>query len=642
MRKSLFLVSSAILFSFYSFGQDKVLGDFESGSSGWNLTGSNMPASIVDNPNPSGINTSSKVLKVKSLSNWSEDLNYNGGASFNFYTNPVLSFKVYVTDTIELSGRIDNSANWQQYLMFNEFPLNGGHTWSITGSDVGTWIEIKIDLGYWDNISNYDVVKLMTANNSQIDSFYIDDVKFLERSPKFDKNTIVPIFYDPVTTIKWVGHWEGDPTSPDVGSAKSYPFHIWKDGFSMLSTDTMLLSPNGYMAWPNDTIKNSSGGAAYILTEAGTRSSSLTFPLIPTEGVGSMSLKFDMAVLGKAYAAGLAPKVEVKFAESENWTTLTLSNLPSADSTWTTVTADITGASTYTSIKFTNELAHGTDTMEFWIDDITLLGTTTPTESIAPDGADGLRVVSVGGTLQLKLNSSPSAAWDVATWTVNPADTSATGDTCLIVDANGLVTGMHPKDTVMVFVTTIDGTNIKDTVFIKVQADTINVTKINISASASELNQTTTFAKLTATVEPANATVKTVTWSVDNTELATINVEGRLSATTNANGTVTVTAKANDQSGITATKTFTITGFETSVDKAADKAVSVVPNPVANTFTITGAEVKTVQIVNVAGSLVKSVDDATEVSVDGLKAGAYFVRIIDTKGKVSIVKIVKQ
>ncbi len=88
---------------------------------------------------------------------------------------------------------------------------------------------------------------------------------------------------------------------------------------------------------------------------------------------------------------------------------------------------------------------------------------------------------------------------------------------------------------------------------------------------------------LTATVNPATATDQTVTWSVDNTELATITEGGVLTAKTGVTGDVTVTATA--AGNVNATKTITITGVEVTnitLDKTEDtlaqgESVTLIP-----------------------------------------------------------------
>ncbi len=66
-----------------------------------------------------------------------------------------------------------------------------------------------------------------------------------------------------------------------------------------------------------------------------------------------------------------------------------------------------------------------------------------------------------------------------------------------------------------------------------------------------------------STVVPDNATNKTVTWSSDKTNIATVDANGKVTAV--AAGTATITATANDGSGVTATCTVTVIIPVTSV-----------------------------------------------------------------------------
>lgn len=62
---------------------------------------------------------------------------------------------------------------------------------------------------------------------------------------------------------------------------------------------------------------------------------------------------------------------------------------------------------------------------------------------------------------------------------------------------------------------------------------------------------------LTATVLPADATVKNVTWTTSDANVATVDANGVV--TSNKFGTATITAHANDGSGVTGTCTVTVT-----------------------------------------------------------------------------------
>ena len=72
----------------------------------------------------------------------------------------------------------------------------------------------------------------------------------------------------------------------------------------------------------------------------------------------------------------------------------------------------------------------------------------------------------------------------------------------------------------------------------------IPVTKVELNKTSLTLNEEAS-ETLTATVKPENATNKTVTWSSDKTDVATVDSNGKVTAV--AEGTATITAKAGEQ-----------------------------------------------------------------------------------------------
>ena len=80
---------------------------------------------------------------------------------------------------------------------------------------------------------------------------------------------------------------------------------------------------------------------------------------------------------------------------------------------------------------------------------------------------------------------------------------------------------------------------------------------------------------LTATVNPKNATDKTVTWSSDNENAATVDANGKVTAV--GEGEAIITATANDGSGVTASCKVTVTAKPVPVTAIAlaDAKVSV-------------------------------------------------------------------
>ncbi|MGY5355881.1 right-handed parallel beta-helix repeat-containing protein [Wenyingzhuangia sp. IMCC45467] len=82
------------------------------------------------------------------------------------------------------------------------------------------------------------------------------------------------------------------------------------------------------------------------------------------------------------------------------------------------------------------------------------------------------------------------------------------------------------------------------------------VTKIEVTGN--DITQGTT-GQMNAVITPANATNKSVNWTVSNETIATISNNGLITA--NQNGTVTVTATAADKGIVNGTKSITISSF---------------------------------------------------------------------------------
>lgn len=121
------------------------------------------------------------------------------------------------------------------------------------------------------------------------------------------------------------------------------------------------------------------------------------------------------------------------------------------------------------------------------------------------------------------------------------------------VSTNGVVTGVAVGTaTITATVATASGTT-TDTCSITVSE--IAATGVSLSNSSISLNAGGT-RTLTATVLPANATNKTVTWSSNNTGVATVNSSGLVTAQSIGTATITVTTASG---GFTATCTVDVT-----------------------------------------------------------------------------------
>ena len=158
-----------------------------------------------------------------------------------------------------------------------------------------------------------------------------------------------------------------------------------------------------------------------------------------------------------------------------------------------------------------------------------------------------------GESFTLKATVEPDNATDKSvTWSSSANDVAS-------VDQNGKVTALK-AGTATITVTTKDGSK-KATCAITVKAKVIPVTGVTLDASAMEVDEGFSF-MLTATVNPDNATDKSVTWSSSDATVATVSQTGEVTGV--KKGTATITVTTND-GGKTATCTVTVIARVASV-----------------------------------------------------------------------------
>lgn len=149
------------------------------------------------------------------------------------------------------------------------------------------------------------------------------------------------------------------------------------------------------------------------------------------------------------------------------------------------------------------------------------------------------------------------------------------------------------------FVSNLAALNAAEARILELQAgEPVPVTSITVTAAgnATSVKKGKTL-QMSAAVTPANATDKTVTWSVEKGDGdATISATGLLTAT--AVGTVTVKATANDGSSIVGQKEITVTAASSGGGGGGGGGLST-PDPMTINATVTGDIVETKIPVNV-------------------------------------------
>lgn len=195
-------------------------------------------------------------------------------------------------------------------------------------------------------------------------------------------------------------------------------------------------------------------------------------------------------------------------------------------------------------------------------------------ESVSNPGVyDECEVTVISPVTQITLNHSvyPAASGTfevgldfVLSATVTPGDAtdkrlkwSVSPENIVSLDAaTGTVTALK-AGTATVTVSAADGFGASASCVVTVSPATAAVTKIVLNRESVNLYKGKSY-RLTASVEPPNAAVKTVTWSLEGGDgAATISDDGLLSVNSNA-GTAMFTVKATAGDGVTATCAVTV------------------------------------------------------------------------------------
>ena len=136
-----------------------------------------------------------------------------------------------------------------------------------------------------------------------------------------------------------------------------------------------------------------------------------------------------------------------------------------------------------------------------------------------------------------------------------------------------------------------------------------------------------------ALVMPDTATLKTVYWQVNNTNIATIDQKGLLTA--KADGEVTVTATSLElNSAVKDEMVITISGQTTGVELITkEDNISIYPNPSDGQLVIEGTQnIIRIEIIDLLGKQIFSANLKNQPAINlslNATTGVYFVRLYD-------------
>ena len=149
--------------------------------------------------------------------------------------------------------------------------------------------------------------------------------------------------------------------------------------------------------------------------------------------------------------------------------------------------------------------------------------------------------INVGASVQLHVSATPETAQMPVRW-------RSSNTRVATVDANGVVRGLK-AGTATITARTTDGSNKRASVRV-----TVGIPATGVVITGNRIVRAGATLRLMATVQPANATVKRVTWAVNcPASVATISGDGKLRVSANAETQIVlVTATVNDGQRVSA------------------------------------------------------------------------------------------
>lgn len=162
-----------------------------------------------------------------------------------------------------------------------------------------------------------------------------------------------------------------------------------------------------------------------------------------------------------------------------------------------------------------------------------LLFAIVPVQAAAPAISKKTATIYVGKSITLKMNDTKAKV----KWKTSNSKIAT-------VSGTGKVTGK--KTGTAKITATVNKKNYSCTITVKKASTKVKVSKISLNKTAISLNVGTNYS-LKASVSPAKAANKAITWKSSNTGVATVNSNGTVTA--KKAGTATITATAKDGSG---------------------------------------------------------------------------------------------
>jgi uncharacterized protein YjdB len=235
----------------------------------------------------------------------------------------------------------------------------------------------------------------------------------------------------------------------------------------------------------------------------------------------------------------------------------------------------------------------------------------------------------------IQLNSGNSQQ---LTATITPTDAanknifwSSVDESVAIVSSTGLVTAVSDGNTTIIG-TTEDGGFIDScvvTVVIPVSSVSVTPEEINIAIDATQ--------QLTATILPIDATNKNISWSSDNSAIASVDQNGLVTGVSIGSTVVSVTTEDGDK-----TDDCVVNVATSAVNELTNLNIELYPNPAVKTIFFNNLPAGSViKLLDVNGQVLYSSDKTDKIDIENYCAGTYYVEVIKDNNR-AVYKLIKK
>jgi hypothetical protein len=334
MKKKLLLILAFCVTGILSYGQDRVIVNFDDvkyGTNAWGGTGSK-----TINPNKDAVNSSDSVGLFVVTEGWGAIAMQNLSPNFDLINLPVLNVKVYCTK----AGTVTVNIQEADYLS------GGSAKATIAAGDVKKWVQLSFDFSKYPSRYGYREIQI-NYNQTASDSIFIDDVVFTAPTGPV---TNAPLFKE-TFYAKWSewGDWTG------VANTQAGKWY----GRERVSATNITLSRQ----WDD---------YAHVLSMTKT-SQAFTLDSIPITGYDNLILYYDINWREAGASSASRPTIEAKIDQGSWFAVTTAQNesqWPTTNGQWGTITVPLTPTLSGDSISFRISAA----SLDYWVDNLLLTG----------------------------------------------------------------------------------------------------------------------------------------------------------------------------------------------------------------------------------------------------------------------------